>query len=75
MEKPFGMFVGPGFVDILARVDAKSVDVPFRVVGPSDDASIEVFHPEGEIVWTYPAKELLDVLQRALEHLPQTMPE
>ena len=75
MEKPFGLFVGPGFVDILARVDAGSVEVPFRVVGPPDDASIEVYLSEGEISRTYPATELLDVLQRAMGHLPQTMPD
>ena len=56
MEKPFAMFVGPGFVDILARVDADSVDVPFRVVGPPDDPSIEIYRPEGEVAWTYPRR-------------------
>ena len=75
MEKPFTTFIGPGFVDILARVDADSVEVPFRVVGPSGDASIEVYHPGGEVAWTYPAAELLEVLQQAMEHLPQVMPD
>jgi hypothetical protein len=69
------MFVGPGFVDILARVDADSVEVPFRVVGPSDDASVEVYQPDGEVAWTYPATELLEILQQAVEHLPQVMPD
>lgn len=68
------MFVGPGFVDIMARVDAGSVEVPFRVVGPSGDASIEVYRPEGEVAWTYPATELLEMLRRALEQLPEAMP-
>jgi hypothetical protein len=75
MEKLFEMFVGPGFVDISARVDANSIEVPFRVVGPSGNASIEVYAPEGEVAWTYPAIELLDVLQRAVEHLPPVMPD
>ena len=55
MEKPFAMFVGPGFVNILARVDADSVEVPFRVVGPAGNASIEVYQAEGDVAWTYPA--------------------
>ncbi len=75
MDKPFEMFVGPGFVDILARVDDHSVEVPFRVVGPSDDASIEVYQPEGGVAWTYPAGELLAVLQGAIERLPDRMPD
>jgi hypothetical protein len=75
MEEPFAMFVGPGFVDILARVDADSVEVPFRVVGPSGNASIEVYEPEGTVAWTYPARELLDVLGRAIGRLPQVMPD
>ena len=76
MESPFATVIGPGFVDILADSGEDSVHVPFRVVGPSDAVSIEVFRPEGgEVACSYPAKELLEVLEHAMVYVSQVMPE
>jgi hypothetical protein len=70
VDEPLGLFVGRGLVDVLARV-ADGVEVPARVHGTSDDATVTFYTPEGTVAWEYPASEFVDILQRAILALPQ----
>jgi hypothetical protein len=68
-DEPFGLFVGPGVVDVLAR-DMSGVDLPARVRGTSDDAVITFHAPDASAAWEYPALDFVAVLERPIRKLP-----